>query len=247
MIEARFHFHGDLNDFLPPNRRGRPFAHPFAPDASLKDTIEALGVPHPEVDLVVVDGAPLPLHSRLPGDVSVDVYPLGDGPSGHDADRLIPRPPGAPWFLLDGHLGGLASRLRMLGFDVAWDNPGDDAQLAERSAREDRVLLTRDKGLLKRAVVRRGSFIRNTAPLAQTREVLERFALRSHARPFTRCLRCNASLASVEKADIIDRLPERVRQCCDRFLRCPVCDRLYWEGTHHARMARVVQSLLDGT
>ncbi|MEW5742002.1 MAG: Mut7-C RNAse domain-containing protein [Myxococcota bacterium] len=247
MATVRFTLHGDLSDFTRPATGLAAGPSPvtvtarFEGRASLKDVLESVGVPHPEVDLVLCGSRPLTLESPTPADARVDVFPVGAGPSGHA--RLVPTSQETPRFLLDGHLGRLASLLRMLGFDTRWERDADDAALAEASAREDRILLTRDLGLLKRSAVRRGAFVRGVKHLEQGREVVRRFQLRSVARPFTRCIRCNTPLRDISAAEAAPRVPPRVRERHRRFLACDGCDALYWPGTHHDAMKGVVASL----
>lgn len=236
----RVRAYGDLNDFLPRARRDAWFEVPLDGRPALKDVLEAAGIPHVEIDLVLLDGVPVTLLSRARDGGRVEVFPRGEGPVEAGEARLLPAPLPEPRFVLDGHLGRLAARLRMLGFDTEWSSGAEDAALAARSAEDERILLTRDVGLLKRGIVRRGAFVRATAPAAQLVEVTRRFDLARTARPFTRCLRCNVLLREVPKARIAHRLPPRVREAQQEFRECPSCGRLYWPGTHHARMAREV-------
>ncbi len=235
---ARLRLHGDLLDFT----RAQSVEQRFDGHPSLKDVIEAAGVPHPEIDLVLVDGVASALDAPLRDGAALDVFPAGEGPAGHA--RLLPPPQDVPRFVLDGHLGRLASVLRMLGFDTLWERDPTDAALAELSAREDRVLLTRDLGLLKRSLVRRGAFVRSTRHLTQAREVVARFSLREKARPFTRCLRCNGALHELPAAEAAPRVPPKVRARQERFVTCDGCGGVYWPGTHHDRMQGIVAELL---
>jgi len=243
MATITFRFYGPLNDFLPPARRQATLVCEYTGRASVKDTIEALGVPHPEVDLVVVNGAPATFDVILhPGD-HVSVYPafgLVDLPGGV---RLTP-PLVERRFVADAHLGRLAAYLRLLGFDTVYRNDFADEEIAETSQREDRVVLTRDVGLLKRAVVQRGYFLRATEPGRQVVEVVRRFDLGPHAHPFSRCLRCNEPLAPVSKTHVAPLVPPRSREQFEEFSRCPACRRVYWKGSHYARMARLVEASL---
>lgn len=240
--------HGDLTDFTRPANGERPArVEPVTVRArfdgrpALKDVLESAGVPHCEVDLVLAGDEALTLEAPARDGATLDVFPAGEGPPGA---RLLPPLQQPARFLLDGHLGRLASLLRMLGFDTAWERDADDAVLAARSAAEDRTLLTRDLGLLKRGVVRRGAFVRATQPMAQAAEVVTRFRLRPQARPFTRCIRCNGVLRAISAEDAAPRVPPRVRELQRRYLECSECHGLYWPGTHHARMERVVAELL---
>jgi len=245
---ATLRLHGDLTDFTRPANGDRP-AHPetvsvtarFDGRPALKDVVEAVGVPHCEVDLVLDGDEALTLATPARDGATLDLFPAGEGPPGA---RLLPPLQRPARFLLDGHLGRLASLLRMLGFDAAWERDADDAVLAARSAAEDRTLLTRDLGLLKRSAVRRGAFVRATQPLAQAAEVITRFQLRPQARPFTRCIRCNGVLRAISIEEAAPRVPPRVRELQRRYFECGDCGGLYWPGTHHARMERVVAELI---
>lgn len=228
---ARFRFDAALDLFLRPERRGRAFEHPAPPTDTLLHVIESLGVPHTEIGNVTVGGSSAALHKSIPPGSEIHVGARAAEPL---ADTR---------FVLDGHLGRLAAYLRMLGFDTLYDPAANDASLADISARERRMLLTRDTGLLKRSEVSLGYFVRATNPLRQLAEVAERCRLLRRVAPFTRCLCCNAVLEPAEKAEVAHRLPPRVREQHDEFARCPSCDRVYWKGTHYARMAERIRTL----
>jgi hypothetical protein len=162
---------------------------------------------------------------------------------------LVPVLPAAPEdsadprFVVDAHLGRLAAYLRMLGFDTWYRNDAEDGRLAAIAAAERRILLTRDRGLLKRSVVRRGAYLRSDQPVEQLVEVARRFGLVERWRPFGRCIRCNTLLVPVSRAEIMHRLQPLTRIYYDDFRRCPGCDGIYWEGSHHARMARLIDEI----
>lgn len=140
-------------------------------------------------------------------------------------------------FIADVHLGRLAAYLRLAGFDTAYEPPWDDPVLARRSADEGRILLTRDRELLKRSIVTRGYFVLSTIPRQQFAEIVDRFDLRPLMRPFSRCARCNTPLREVAKVAVLDRLLPRTRREHNQFLECPSCRHVYWRGSHHARLA----------
>lgn len=240
---ATFRFYGDLNDFLAREHRHRDLRYAFFGTPSVKDAVEALGVPHPEVALLLVNGEPAAFEYRLGDGDRVGVYP------GFASLPLSPlltviREPPQLRFVLDGHLGRLAAKLRMLGFDAQWTQDPPDDELARISAEEQRVLLTREVGLLKRGNVTWGAFVRSTAVTEQLVEVGRRYGLQRFAAPFTRCLRCNGALVEVEKAEIEAELPPRVREGQQDFRRCVQCGRLYWRGTHFRRMEQAITDLL---
>jgi uncharacterized protein with PIN domain len=206
----------------------------------VKDTIEALGVPHAEVDLVLADGESVDFSWVLRDGARVSVYPVFESIDIGPLSRVRPEPLRETRFVLDGHLGRLAAYLRMMGFDVRWRNPCGDEELARISAGERRILLTRDRGLLKRSAVTHGYWVREMEPKRQAEEVLRRFDLLRSVAPFRRCLRCNELLQPIRKALVLDRLPPRVREQHDEFVHCVSCERVYWRGSHHRRMERLL-------
>lgn len=233
--------YAELNDFVLPAYRARPVTTTFHGCRSIKDAIEALGIPHTEVDLVLANGRSVDFDYRLQDGDRLSVYPVFESIDITGVTRVRPAPLRELRFVLDVHLGRLAAYLRLAGFDTFYRNDLDDRTLAE-IAGGGRVLLTRDRSVLKRRNVTRGYWLRETAPRRQLAEVLRRFDLCDAVRPFRRCLRCNAILEAVCKADVADQLPPRTRQHYDEFCRCPSCGRLYWKGGHFAAL----RALLDG-
>jgi uncharacterized protein len=243
MGEVTFRFYAELNDFLPTERRFVAFPHVVPRTDTVKHVIESLGVPHTEVDLIVINGRTAGFGEPLNDGDYVSVYPVWESIDIRELERLRPEPLRDLRFVLDMHLGRLAAYLRMLGFDTWYATHADDDALARISHEEVRVLLTRDVGLLKRSRVTRGYFVRNTTPLLQLREVAERFDLTDSTHPFTRCLRCNRPLTNVNKADIEDRLPPRTRQLHTEFKICTKCNKIFWKGSHHQRMLAWIRAL----
>jgi hypothetical protein len=244
--QACFRFYAELNDFLPPEKRQRDLPYRFVMSGAVKDAIEAMGVPHTEVDLILVNGQSVDFGYLVqPGD-RVSVYPVFEvldiGPVG----RVRPAPLRDTRFVLDVHLGRLAMYLRMLGFDTLYRNDYADDELARISSREGRILLTRDRGLLKRSVVTHGYCLRSTNPHHQLAEVMRRFDLRRSVAPFQRCLHCNTLLRAVDKAAISHRLQPYTRQHYHEFRHCPACDRVYWRGSHFERMQRFIEMVVNG-
>ncbi|MBW3623968.1 MAG: Mut7-C ubiquitin/RNAse domain-containing protein [Armatimonadetes bacterium] len=244
MNRATFRFYAELNDFLPPERRGKSFVLPFTGHPSVKDRIEAAGVPHPEVDLLLVNGVSADFSTLLHDGDRVSAYPRFRRIDVAAITRVRPPPLEEPRFVLDIHLGQLAEYLRLLGFDARYRNDFHDETLARISHDEARILLTKDRGLLKRGPVVHAYYVRNSDPKRQVVEVLRRFALFDSLAPFRRCLHCNGALERVEKEAVLDRLEPKTRLYYDAFSRCPECDRLYWKGSHHERMQRFVEWVL---
>lgn len=240
---ARFRFYAELNDFLPPTRRQREFGYVIDRRAAIKDVIEALGVPHTEVALILVDGAAAGFDHILADGERVSVYPAFRRLATDPAMALQPPAMNPPRFVLDTHLGTLARYLRLLGFDTLYRNDYDDARLAAISAQENRILLTRDRGLLKRRIIARAYFVRSDSPRRQLKEVAHRFALAGSARPFRRCSRCNGLLHEVDKAAIAEQLAPKTRRYYERFLQCQRCGQIYWAGSHFKQLCHLLSAL----
>lgn len=258
MVTATFRFYDELNGFLPRARRGREFATPCARAATVKHMIEALGVPHTEAALVLVNGESSGFGRLLEEGDRVAVYPrfgmldvrslsrlpqplqiVQESQESHDS-RIAPR------FVADAHLGGLARLLRMAGFDTLYDNGYRDDEIVAIAARDDRIVLTRDRELLKRRAVSRGCYLHAIKPEIQFRELFERLGLAPGAQPFSLCLHCNLALRAVDKALVLDALPPSVRELHEEFTTCEACRRVYWKGSHHKRMRALLDTVTGG-
>ena len=244
MSQASLRFYAELNDFLPPNQRQRPLPYEFEVNPAVKDAIEAVGVPHPEVDLILAQGRSVDFLYLLQDGDRISVYPYFRRLDPGSFSRVRPEPLNETRFVVDVHLGRLARYLRMLGFDTLYQNDYADETLAHISSSEQRLLLTRDRGLLKRSVIVYGYCLRTTNPRRQLTEVLHRFDLFDSITPFQRCLTCNGRLQPVAKQDILDQLSSNTEQYYDQFHQCQVCHKLFWKGSHFQRMERFVERLL---
>jgi uncharacterized protein with PIN domain len=240
---CEFRFYEELNDYLPAAQRKTTITREIAGTPSVKDAIESLGVPHTEIDLILVDGTSVRFDRRLRGGERIAVYPEFERFDITQVHRLRPKPLRRPRFVADVHLGTLARYLRLLGFDTRYGNDLGDAELAELTARERRVLLTCDVGLLKRKAVVRGQWLRSRDPEQQIEEVVEALQLTRAFRPFTRCMTCNGQLAAVARTDVNGLVPPRVYRRFRSFSQCRECRRVYWRGTHYVRLQRLVAHL----
>jgi len=263
MAKAVFRFSAQLNDFLPASQRQVSFTHFFKERSSIKDMIEALGVPHTEVNCILVNDKAVdfsymvqdsdlrfsqgetPRANAAALRYRIDVYPISTSTEVTPLVSVRPQLPSILRFVLDVHLGKLASSLRLLGFDTLYRNDYADEELAEISAGQQRVLLTRDKGLLMRSLVTYGYYVRATKPEQQIVEVMRRFDLFEKVLPFHRCIRCNSLLESVSKESILDQLPEKTRLEINEFHRCCGCSQVYWRGSHYERMQKFIDGVLD--
>lgn len=244
MKQAEIRFYAELNDFLAPERRSRTTSCSFDVSGSVKDLIEALGVPHTEVDLVLANGESVDFSYRVKNGDRISVYPEFEAMDISPLVRLRPQPLRDVRFAADTHLGRLAAYLRMVGFDTVYRSDYVDEELAKISAHERRILLTRDRGLLKRNIVTRGYCVRTTNPREQLGEVVQRFDLSAAIAPFQRCVHCNELLKPARKEEVSDRLQPETRQYFDEFCICPGCQRIYWKGSHYRRMQRFIESVI---
>jgi hypothetical protein len=230
--EADVRITDDLLLFLAPGRRRRRVRFSCAGTSSLGHVVEALGVPLTEVGSLTVNGRP-----AAPG------YRPRGGDVVHVAAVRRPQPIPSPRFVLDVHLGTVARRLRLVGVDTAYANDRDDDALIEQANAEQRVLLTRDRGLLRRRRLWLGAYVRGARPDEQLRDVLDRFA--PPLAPWTRCTACNGLLSPVRKADVEPLLRPGTRRTYQTFSRCADCGRVYWRGAHSKRLDLIVESAVQ--
>jgi len=243
--KATFHFHDSLNFFLPKRQKKQPVQHSFSWKASVKDMVESLGVPHPEVDLLLVNEQSVGWDYIVQANDEIHVYPYESPIEISPRVALVPPYPGRPRFILDTHLGRLAAYLRMMGFDTLYRNDYPDDELARVSHEEERILLTRDIGLLKRSLVMYGYFVRNTKPRLRILEIARRYHLAQHIQPFKHCMKCNGQLTAVEKEQIPESLPGNTLVYYDAFHRCQSCQQIYWKGSHYQRMETLLRDVLQ--
>ena len=242
-VEVRVY--AELNDFLAPESRGATVRRPFRPHQTVKDVLEAMGIPHTEVDLILVNGSPRDFAYRPSIGDRIAAYPMFEALDVGATARLRPVPLRDPRFVVDVNLGRLAWLLRLLGFDVWWSNDADDKTLADISGEQRRILLTRDRGLLKRRAITHGLFVRSVDPDEQAIDVLRRLDLGQRLAPLSRCVRCNGTLSRVSKDEVIDQLEPLTREYYEEFSRCTQCGRIYWPGSHYAKLVRLVDRLRD--
>jgi uncharacterized protein with PIN domain len=238
---VRLDLHGDLDFFLRLVARRRSIERSLGEKTSVKDVIESCGVPHPEVDLILVNGQPVDFDYAITGDAEIELYPVGTGiPQFKDKRLQVAK---IIRFVVDGHLGKLARDLRLLGFDVDYDPHAEDRQLLDIMERENRALLTRDRRLLMHAVVKTGYCPRSQNADEQTVEVIRRFDLLGSIAPFTRCLRCNALLQKVSKSEVIERLEPLTKIYYEQFRRCTGCGQIYWTGSHFSKLEKRLEKI----
>lgn len=240
----RCRFYGTLNRFLAPSHRYRVFSCAVKGVPAIKDTLEALGVPHTEIDCIVVNGRAVTFSYHIRGGECILVYPDAGMVKLKKIIRrsLKPTPPANPKFILDVHLGKLARHLRLLGFDTLYEKEMEDTEIVRLGGTERRIVLTRDIALLKNKSVRRGYFVRATDPKKQIREIVRHFALGEKMRPFRLCLVCNGKIRRVAKSKVESRLPPLTKKYCEKFYQCLNCDKIYWQGAHYKQLLRIIKT-----
>lgn len=230
-------FHGDLVDFIKKDLREGRISVPFNKGTTVKHAIEALGIPHPEVDRIECDGHRVPFNYAIQSGDEIHVYPFTTGSLIIDLAQIR--------FVLDNHLGKLTDYLRLLGFDAVYAQDWPDSRIAQYAADQKRILLTRDRGLLKRKIVSLGRCIRADDPINQLQEVIDFYGLKPVVSPFRRCPRCNGSLRSVPKEQIADQLLPLTNKYYDEFTRCVECGQIYWKGSHYENMLKILAPFLE--
>ncbi len=243
MKSVRFRFYEELNDFLPEQKRKVCFEHHFIDRTSVKDVIESIGIPHTEVDLILINGKSVGFDYLINNGDEISIYPVFESLDITEVQHLRTKPLRNPKFIADVHLGKLSRYLRMLGIDVIYHNNSRDNQIVIISIDEHRTILTRDLGILKRKDVSHGYFVRNTNVKKQIFEVIKRFDLKNEVKEFTRCIECNELLADVAKGTIVNQLPPKVAASKNEFSVCHFCNKIYWKGTHYQRMLSFIKTV----
>lgn len=234
-------FYEELNDFLPPVSKKRSFKHSFQNSPSIKDIIESLRVPHSEIDLIIVNMISVDFSYQPSDSDYISVYPVFESVDISPILHLHEFPLRKTRFIVDVNLGKLTKYLRLLGFDSLYKNDYSDKQITEISINQERIILTRDIGLLKRKQVNRGYWVRSAIPKEQIREIVQRFDLKNRINSFTRCLVCNGIITVVGKTTIIDQLLPNTKKYFTQFYQCTNCKKIYWRGSHYDNMIKHIQ------
>jgi len=232
MKVARFDFDPSLQPLLKRDLRGQPVEVYYRGQQSVKHLIESLGIPHTEIGRLTVFGTEIGLgYIVLDGD-RIEVQPVSPVELQEE-----------PRFVLDGHLGRLASHLRMLGLDCLYNNEYEDEELVQIGVNENRILLTRDRMLLMHKVITQGYLLRSLDSTEQLHEAVRRYRLVKWVKPFQRCMNCNHPLESVEKETVLNKLEPLTKKYYDDFKLCPACDQVYWKGSHFEKMSQLLRSI----
>lgn len=234
-------FHGNLADLLKKDFRQGMVQYSLNRRASVKDIIESLGVPHTEVGKILVDGSETDFDYLPGGEEDIHIYPMTGG--------VVASLPSLLWqerwnfdrFMVDVNVLKLARNLRMAGIDTTIVPDLDLIDIGVSATEQARVLLTRNRQLLKCSTVMYGQLLRFEDHLTQLREVVDRFRLKSQLQPFSRCLTCNGLLEPIAKESIEHLLQPLTKRYYTIFKRCDHCLAIYWHGSHMQHM----QAILD--
>ena len=245
MSHVELRFYAELNDFLRDAWKKKRFRLELNRRTSVKDLIESLGVPHTEVEIILANGVSVDFSYIVKDSDDLSIYPMFESVDVSPILQLRDEPLRETRFVLDCHLGRLARYLRQFGFDTLYRNDYSDDDLAEISSTQHRILLTRDRNLLKRSIITHAYFIRDHDPRKQLDEVIRRFDLKNRIIPFGRCTRCNGIVEEVDKTAIEDRLEPKTRKYFDTFWQCSSCGQIYWEGSHVKHMLELTDEVLN--
>lgn len=241
--KAYFRFYEELNDFLPKRKKKTFFTYEFNGNPSIKDAVEAIGVPHTEVDLILVNSKSVEFSYHLKEGDIVSVYPVFETLDISNPTLLRRKPLRETKFILDSHLGKLTRYLRMLGFDSLYKNDYLDREIIQTSVTSNRIILTRDTGILKNKRVTHGYWIRSLNPKDQLKEVMDHFDLYSSIKPFQRCMECNGIIKKVKKENVLEQLPDKTKKYFNEIYRCKYCGQIYWKGSHYNEMKSLIEEL----
>jgi hypothetical protein len=244
MYKVNIRFYEELNDFLPANKKKIRFEHYCPHRTSVKDLIESLGVPHSEVDLILVNGISVSFNHVINNNDDISVYPVFESFDISGAQHLCETPLRNKKFIIDGHLGKLAKYLRIAGIDSYYRENILETELIKISQEETRTILTRNRGLLKRSEVNHAYYVRSTTPLTQITEVVERFNLSGSFKPFSRCIECNNELLPVSRLLIENKVPLKVFEYHSEFYQCINCSKVFWKGSHYEKMKILVEKFI---
>lgn len=240
---AYFKLYGYLPDLVSRALLNNVLVYRFKDSPSIKDGIEACGIPHTEIEIVLVDGGRVDFTHRLTHNAVFELFPPGIFEGSPWSSHLLQQEPCLNSFILDVHLGKLARKLRLLGFDSVYRNDFEDPEIVKRGVEEGRVILTRDRGILKCSAVTSGLLIRYSNDLDQTHQVLSRYNLWSQISLYKRCVVCNGLMAEVSKESILDNLLPQTRLHCHQFWRCSLCGKIYWRGAHSTKIEHWLEEL----
>ena len=244
MNRAYFRFYEELNDFLPPEKRKQTFEYYFELNPSVKDAVEAIGVPHTEIDLIIANGKSVSFDYLISDNDYISVYPVFESLDISNIIHLREKPLRECKFIADSHLGKLARYLRIFGFDTIYEKKIGAEKIIEIALKEKRTILTRSVSLLKNKKITHGYFIRSENPVEQIKQVIRQSDLYKLINPFTICPVCNGQLIETQKNEIINIIPAQTALHHNQFKKCKSCQKIYWQGTHWNKINSLLHEIL---
>ncbi len=259
--KIEFRFYAELNNFIDientnnlelagktdsPIVNNKYYIHYYRGHPSIKDRIESLGIPHTEIALILKNGNPVEFSYLVQKNDQFSIYPYFYNIKLPEDYKLQEEYPLKPKFILDVHLGKLARFLRRFNFDTLYSNIYSDSEIVEIAEKENRIILTRDLGLLMRKKVKWGCFIKYDDPQKQLKQVFKRYDLAQYyKRKESRCVNCNSVLVDIDKEKIIDKLKEKTKKYYDEFKICPDCSKIYWRGSHYYQTENILEDIIN--
>jgi uncharacterized protein len=243
MHTAFIRFYEELNEFLPPGKQRIMYTIAFRDSPSVKSLIESEGIPHAEVDLILVNGRSVGFSEKVVDNDYISVYPVFESFDISGVQAVHLKPLRVTRFVLDVHLGKLARYLRMMGFDAVYNNYSAGTDLVRISKEDQRIILSRDRRLLMRREVDHGYWVRHEGILDQVAEVTRRLDLWGSVQWFSRCTLCNGVLQNSSETEVRKRFPHHRFDGGTRFFECARYGHLYWNGSHSARFREAIARL----
>jgi len=241
--QAFFYFFGSLNDFLPEEKKGQKFVYHFKGIASVKNLIEAIGVPHSEIRKITNNNRKKFFNYTVKDNDLIRIYPYNYGINKFILSLSSVFINCKIKFIIDVHLGKLGKYLKICGFDVLYNWKWDDNDIIKYANRDNRIILTHDAGLLKNKKVNKGYWTRSQNPDEQIVEVIDRYHLSGKIKPLKRCLHCNNLLVKTSKTEIKNKVPFMIFNKYRQFLCCHKCDNIYWKGPHYDSMKAFIKKI----
>ncbi len=244
--DLRITFHGDTLELLRKTPdEANTLVYPLYRRASIKDIVEGLGVPHTEVGRIILDQNEQTFAKIAESGEHYHIYPLAPDLPPTMATVLRPQPLSSCIFLVDINVRRLAGLLRMAGIDAESVEAGSaDGATVQKAVKDKRILLTRNRDLLKQRDLVFGRLLRSQKPESQLRRIIDLYSLRDRLQPFSRCIACNGLLEEVAKDAILDRLLPLTKKYFTSFMQCTGCGKIYWRGSHHQKMVEKLHGVL---
>jgi len=242
-IRVTVRIYEELNSFLPESRQKRDFSFELEEGATIQQLLSNLELPLSQVDLILVNGESVGVSFPLKAGDRISIYPVFERLNIAPVLKIRPAPLRKPRFICDVHLGKLATYMRMAGLDADYRNNFSGRQLIQLSVELGKIILTKNRGLLKNKRITHGYLVIQNLPKLQLAEIISCFDLKQWCSPLSRCLRCNLPVHSISKDDAVGKVAPRVLEMHDQFMKCDGCSRVYWKGTHYESMMSWISRL----